>query len=456
MNTNRRDFIKGAATAMAVLPTFKILSQDNPLALDVDPINVALIGCGAQGSVLSEAATRIPGIRFRAICDIWRFNQDRMKSFFRGMKHDITYYVDYREMLEKEDKNIDAVIIATPDWMHAEHANACLRAGKHVYCEKPMSNRIEDAKSMVQTQRETGKLLQIGHQRRSNPRYTHAINRVLREAKMLGSVPHAYAQWHRAVAPFLTVRERMFVPAETLERYGYENMEQLLNWRWFAKYGGGPMLDLGSHQVDLFLWAWDSDPVSVTAVGGNEFYGRQMNDNVTASFEFRVKDGKTSRGLYQVLTTTSSGSFYERFMGEDGTLQISEVSVLGDSVERAPYSGRPDLLPRWNKLVSQGLLRELPKKPPAQKWSPEMPYDDMMCRLDPSEMWVSYLLPVGLTKPAHQPHLENFFDAIRLNRPDLLTCPADVAYRTNVAVLAANESVTKRQTITFKPDDFRA
>ena len=107
-------------------------------------------------------------------------------------------FEDYREMLTAVP-DLDAVFVATPDFMHAEHTNACLKAGKHVYCEKLMSNTVEGARSMVRTARETKKLLQIGHQRRSNPRYLHARDKVVREARLLGRITNITGQWHRAV-----------------------------------------------------------------------------------------------------------------------------------------------------------------------------------------------------------------------------------------------------------------
>ena len=336
MTFNRREFLKSTAAAAAVLPTFSILSQESKtIGPDDDQVNVAVIGYGAEGQILTDAAMKIPGVRFTAVCDIWAFHRQKARGVLKAMGHEVNVYEDYREMLEKEDKNIDCVIIATPDWMHAEHTVACLRAGKHVYCEKEMSNRLEKAREMVLGQRETGKILQIGHQRRSNPRYMHAINRVIREAKMLGRVTHAYGQWNRSVAPFLTVKgSRLVIPTETLQKYGYENMEQFLNWRWFDKYGGGPMVDLGSHQIDLFFWVWDCQPISVTAIGGNDYYKREMNDNVMAMYEFKTKEGLINRAYYQVLTTSSRGGFYEQFMGENGSLTISEIAARGNTVDR--------------------------------------------------------------------------------------------------------------------------
>ena len=444
---NRRTFLKGTAAAAAILPTFNILSQDkNTIGPADDQINVAVIGYGAEGQILTDAAMKIPGVRFRAVCDIWAFHRQKARGVLRSMGHDVTVYEDYREMLAKEDKNIDAVIVATPDWMHAEHTNACSRAGKHVYCEKEMSNQLEKAKSMVITQRETGKILQIGHQRRSNPRYMHAINNVIRKANMLGRVTHAYGQWNRSVAPFLSVRERLNIPTETLQKYGYENMQQFLNWRWFAKYGGGPMVDLGSHQIDLFFWAWDCAPISVTAIGGNDYYSREMNDNVMAMYEFKTKEGKINRAYYQVLTTSSRGGFYEQFMGENGSLTISEIAARGNTVQREVREG----VPTWDQFAKQGLVLQ-PKKPVAAQVSSNVAIDVRVTA--EAEGWP---LPVDLLKPAHMPHLENFFFAVRKNKPEALNCPADLAYESAVAVLAANVSVAKRQTIYFKPEDFKA
>ena len=141
---NRRSFVKGAAVAGAFLPSFNILhAEEGTIGPKDDQINVALIGFGAEARVLSASLVRIPGVRVRAVCDIWKFQCQQAKQFFKSYGMDVMTYEDYREMLAKEDKNIDAVVIATPDWMHCEHTCACLRAGKHVYCEKEMSNKLE-------------------------------------------------------------------------------------------------------------------------------------------------------------------------------------------------------------------------------------------------------------------------------------------------------------------------
>ena len=103
-----------------------------PAAAALQEINVALLGAGAQGQVLMEAMLRIPGLRFRAVCDIWtEYNLRRVVNTLKRFKQEPNGYEDYREMLDKE-KQLDAVIIATPDFWHAQHTIDCLKAGKHV------------------------------------------------------------------------------------------------------------------------------------------------------------------------------------------------------------------------------------------------------------------------------------------------------------------------------------
>ena len=139
-----------------------------------DALQVAIVGLGVQGRILLDAMLGIPGLNFRAVCDIWSFSRTYGQNRLGKAGFKVTAYADIEDMLAKE-KDLDAVIIATPDFWHAPHTNLCLKAGLHVYCEKMMSNTIEGARSIVRTMRESGKLCQIGHQRSSNPRYRHAL-----------------------------------------------------------------------------------------------------------------------------------------------------------------------------------------------------------------------------------------------------------------------------------------
>ncbi|MEI9959568.1 MAG: Gfo/Idh/MocA family oxidoreductase [Limisphaerales bacterium] len=194
---NRREFIGTTAVAGAglILASNKVFGQTKSAN---DKLNIALIGFGAQGRVLLESLLKIDSVHLVAIVDVWEYARTYGERYLKKMGVEVRTYENYEDLLDKE-KDLQAVIVATPDFWHAPITNACLKAGLHVYCEKMMSNTIEGARSMVQTMRETGKLLQIGHQRRSNPRYVFALNRLLRDAKLCGRLTAAQAQWNRAV-----------------------------------------------------------------------------------------------------------------------------------------------------------------------------------------------------------------------------------------------------------------
>ena len=263
---NRRTFLASASAAgagLAVAPA----TAGQPKAARTDDLNIAVIGVGSQGRILIDSILKIPGIRFKAICDIWSYGQQYGSNYLKKNGHEVNVYEEYREMLAAE-KDLDAVVVATPDWMHAEHSVACMEAGLHVYCEKEMSNLLEEAKEMVLAARRTGKLLQIGRQRRSNPRYIHAIDNLIRKEKLLGRITQAYGQWNRPKSGDLGWPRKHEMSTSFLEKYGYASMREFRNWRWYSKYGGGPVADLGSDQIDVFGWVFGVAPKSVMAAGG--------------------------------------------------------------------------------------------------------------------------------------------------------------------------------------------
>ncbi|NOY57522.1 MAG: Gfo/Idh/MocA family oxidoreductase, partial [Calditrichaeota bacterium] len=242
----RRQFIKySAATGAGLILSSQALAQTK--STSSDDLNIALLGVGAEGQVLLNDMLKIPGIRFRAVCDIWKkWNLRRASRLLKKYGHDVNSYVDYRDMLAHE-KDLDGIIIATPDFWHSEHTIACLEAGINVYCEKEMSNTIEGAKRMVRAAERTGKLLQIGHQRRSNPRYRFSYNKLIKEADLLGRITTTNGQWNRAVQPDLGWPKKYAVEPSVLSKYGFKSMHQFRNWRWYKGLGGGPIVDLGSH-----------------------------------------------------------------------------------------------------------------------------------------------------------------------------------------------------------------
>ncbi|HUL54764.1 MAG TPA: Gfo/Idh/MocA family oxidoreductase [Opitutaceae bacterium] len=453
---SRRDFLSTGVRLGAALVAAPYLAR---AATAGDTLQVALIGCGEQGRVLLNAALKIPDIRFLAVCDIWEYNRTYGVRLLRKFGHDPKPFEDYREMLAAVP-GLDAVIVATPDFMHAEHTNACLRARKHVYCEKLMAHTVEDARSMVRTRDETGKLLQIGHQRRSNPRYRSAREKLLGEARLLGRITNVSGQWNRAVSEDLGWPARYAMPEATLHQYGYANMHEFRNWRWFRKHGGGPIADLGAHQIDVYNWFLSANPTSVLAGGGVDYYTtHEWYDNVMVIYEFPGAAG-TVRAFYEVLTTTSAGGgYHEYFMGDEGALKISENPKYTKLYREARA-------PDWERWVQQGLIRhpgqgEEGAGVAARPWDKEIrpkfslaPPRASVVDVRETAALSAWDLVETLDKPIHQPHLENFFDAIRGRAK--LNCPAEAGFASAVTILRVNEAVAAKKMLTFAPGDFAA
>ena len=437
---DRRSFIKKSGVIGAGM-MFAPMIMTKARANDSNDINVALLGAGAEGQVLMNAMLKIPNLRFKAVCDIWTdFNQKRTYRTLKKYGHQLNRYVDYQDMLANE-KELDAVIIATPDFWHAEHAEACLNAGLNVYCEKEMSNTLEGAKRIVRAAKRSGKVIQIGHQRRSNPRYHYSYNTLLSEANLLGKITTVNAQWNRGVQPDIGWPKKYTIPGPILRKYGFKNMSQFRNWRWYKGLGGGPIVDLGSHQIDIFSWFLETNPSSVIASGGTDYYDKKTHewyDTVQTLFEYDSKKHGKVRAFYQTITSNSYEGYFEAFMGDQGTLQISESAArLGVFREQSA--------PDWQKWVEQKYL-----KAPVEEWKP-----DPGVVLDVRETLAppKFEIPITFNDPYHKPHLENFFDAIRGKAE--LNCPVEVGYETAVAVLKVNKAVETGRKIKYSPNEFK-
>ena len=281
-----------------------------------------------------------------------------------------------------------------------------------------------------------GTALQIGHQRRSNPRYIHAIDRLIREKKILGRVNLAYAQWNRSKADMLGWPKTYPIAPDKLQSL------------WLRLHGGVPQLAL----VQKVRRRSDRRPRLAPdrpLLLGLRRRTRARSSPAAASTTTKTANGSTTSWpstnsrrprerpgrFYQVQTTTKYGGFYEVFMGDDGALQISEVTQRGNWAMREAHA------PEWDSLVKDGLL--LSEAPAIQKVDTRNIFVDVRVTAEAGR----WPLPVDLAKPAHQPHLENFFSAVRGGTP--LSCPAALAYESAVAVLKVNEAVSTRSFIRF-------
>lgn len=445
---SRRDFLsKSVAGAGAGL----VLGAPNILrAADAGPadkIHVALVGMGKQGRVLFEAMSNIPGLHFQAVCDIWDYNRQggvAKVNALQGSRPNA--YSDIDEMLATE-KGLDAVVVATPDFWHSPHTVKCLEAGLHVYCEKMMSNTIDGARAMVRAMEKSGKLCQIGHQRRSNPRYRFVLDHLINGRKICGQIVNINGQWNRAVSSSQDIgfNPKLTIKQDILTKYGFKDMQQFMNWRTCRDLSGGPISDLGAHQIDIFNWFLGVLPKSVFASGGNDYFKqREHFDNVMAIFDYDTPQGGV-RAFYQVLTTTSAGGgYWESFMGTEGNIRISEQTAYTSIF-------REDSAPSWDSLVDRGFLRKkaAPPKPEVttgaiasyESKPPEgfeLPGDLPIIKLRSGDT---------APKPPHQPHLENFFAAVR--GKEKLNCDARHAFESEAPIYWVNPSALSRQPIQF-------
>jgi len=439
----RRDFIGTTAAAGAgLLLTSCSPGESNKPAQKksvLNNLNVGLVGFGEEGKVLTESLLQIEGVKVVALCDIWDFHREEGVKSYKAQGVEVKGYENYEDMLAQE-KDLQAVVVAAPDFWHAPITNACLKAGLHVYCEKMMSNTIDGARSMVKTMRETGKLLQIGHQRRSNPRYLFTKNRLLNEAKFCGRLTAAQAQWNRAVKEDFPWPKKYTMSNDMLAKYGYKDMHQFRNWRWFKGLGGGMLSDLGAHQIDIFNWWLGTTPKSVIASGGLDYYSNHdWYDNAMVIYEYPLAEG-VARAFYQVQTTTSAGGgYFEMFMGDDGTIKMSEDPKLC-----AIYREVRATAVSWDDLIAKGYvnLKETPDT------------DAAKVDVRESAALAQYEIPVFFNKPPHQPHLENFFNAIRGTAK--LNCPADEAFRSEYVIHKANEAIAAQTRLVITPEECEA
>ncbi len=297
MNTSRRNFIK-TATVLAAGSMIQLdaMSETGKSVSSSDKIRVGLIGGNSQGYNDLASFLKNPGVECAALCDIDRNvlnrrTDDIVKLGFPKPK----LYVDYRRMLENKD--IDAVIIGTPDHWHCLIFCDSLEAEKHVYVEKPIGNSIAEINIMQKAARKHGKIVQVGQWQRSQPHFVDAIN-YLKSGK-LGRIrickAWSYVDWKGAVpkVPDTPVPEGVdydlwLGPAP---KRPFNKNRFHFTWRWYWEYGNGLMTDWGVHLIDYILYGMGrSIPASVMAIGGKYAFPDDdmvTPDTMTAVFDFR-------------------------------------------------------------------------------------------------------------------------------------------------------------------------
>lgn len=240
-----------AAGPLLVKPATAFGAQAN------SAVGFGIIGTGGRGRYVGGLMAKDPNARIGAICDKYPDRIDLGKTEIPGAAG-VPAYKDYRELLN--DKNVDAVLIATPVFLHPEHYEAAILARKHIYCEKPAGADVAGVKRMLKAweKRDKSKRIQFGFQQRFSPEYLKAYSYM--KTGKIGEMKLMMSYWVLGYLP--PAPPKVARPAETEE-------EKIRRWGAWNKYSGGPIVEQDCHGVDTINWfANDMHPVSAVARGG--------------------------------------------------------------------------------------------------------------------------------------------------------------------------------------------
>lgn len=336
----RRSFLQasaaGAGLAVLGAPAVNALGAN-------DRVYVACIGTGGRCRFLMKALARVPGARITALCDVYDAHLDLAKPL-ADPKAVATK--NYQEILDRKD--IDAVLIGTPDHLHVPMTVQACAAGKDVYVEKPLTHEISEGKAVIEAQNKHKRIVQVGTQQRSMPHIARC--RELIKAGRIGKIHKVFLSWNRnqdrGKAPLgidpKKVNWKAFLGNardQPFDEYRFRN------WRWFWDFGGGIFTDLMVHWIDVAHWLLDLDhPLQAVSIGTHamtrgiwetpdtvqtllsypndiqvHFEGTFCNARRASMIEFMGRDGTLyiDRGCYQIYPERGKGQYEEVIIGTD-------------------------------------------------------------------------------------------------------------------------------------------
>lgn len=303
---NRRELLSGASVSLVaarlagpVRTAFAVASPEDAKTANT-PVRVGVIGPGSRGKELIRQLLHVPGVEISAVCDIY---EPRFAQVSALVGHTVSSTKDYRELLRRTD--LDAIYVATPVALHAEHVLAALRSGRPVYGEKALAFTPEQCQEVLHEATQPGRIYQVGHEYRYASWVREAIRQV--QAGAVGEPTHVYAYWHR------NNNWRRPVPNPSLEH--------LINWRLYRETSGGLVTELGSHQIDIANWVFGSQPTRVVGTTSIVKYhdGRTVGDNVQAVFNY--SGGR--RLFFSSVTDNAEVGNQLWIYGTEGSIQIT-------------------------------------------------------------------------------------------------------------------------------------
>lgn len=325
---NRRDFVKGAAafTILASARSARTYAAN-------ESVTVGCIGTGGRARMLMDSLKKVEGVRINAACDLYEPN---LKLGLERSEEGAFATQDHRALLERKD--VDAVLIGTPDHWHVPITIDACEAGKDVYVEKPLTHDVSEGPRVIEAQGRTGKIVQVGMQQRSMTHLIEAYD-VARSGK-IGTIHKVHLSWNRN-SPGTSKRSNE-IPPEALDwkhflgsapDQPYDDFK-FRHWRWFWDFGGGIFTDLMVHFIDVVHWYMHDDkPASAVSIG--DFYDR--------------KDLWETPDTVQTLLQYPDKEFQAHFEGTFiNAYRRASITFMGSKANLYLDRGRFEIIPEWN------------------------------------------------------------------------------------------------------------
>jgi len=297
----RRTFIKKSGIATAgILTTNSVFGNLSHLkSSSSDSVNIGVIGTGQRGTGLTSIINKIDGLRVVATADVIPF---RLQNGLKKANSNPKGYGNYKALLENKD--VDAVIIATPFNTHSKIAIDAIDAGKHIFCEKTLAKGYHGIQQLINKTKESKTIFQTGHQYHSSRLYTYVFD-LIRQGKV-GNISAFECQWNRHG------NWRRKVPNPSLEK--------AINWRMYREFSGGLTTELCSHQIDFVNWVLGETPEQVMGVGGIDYWkdGRETYDNVHLTYSY----ANGVKAKFSCLTSNAKDGYQIKVLGDKGTIII--------------------------------------------------------------------------------------------------------------------------------------
>jgi len=281
-----------------------------------DTVRIGVIGAGRRMKGLLDAADKVGPYQLVAVSDVYTPNRDAVRERSNGVA---TTHLDYHEVLEKD---IDAVIIGSPDHWHVRMAVDALAAGKDVYLEKPVTHTIEEGATLTRAVRSSKRILQCGMQQRSWMHFRDAVELI--QGGSLGRVAQVRTYWWQNYQRNWSMKPldaraldwKLWLGSAPEQAFSDEKFN---HWRWYWNFGGGAMTDLFTHWVDVVHWAMKSEQPSQALMLGDKYIFEQWDcpDTIQAAFRYAGFDV-----VYEGMMNSSIDDGGLEFRGTDATLKI--------------------------------------------------------------------------------------------------------------------------------------